>query len=70
MKSMLLGAALLAAVAATAASTVNNATDSVAAKPEQAAKPAKVNPIDTLSSKTSVLSKEQSTSPPTSKTKP
>lgn len=86
MKSMLLGAALLAAVAATAASTVNNATDSVAAKPEQAAKPAKVNPIDTLvvttdpqmhcsscetvSSKTSVLSKEQSTLPPTSKTKP
>lgn len=48
MKSMLLGAALLAAVAATAATTVNNATDSVAVKSEQAAKPAKVNPIDTL----------------------
>lgn len=86
MKTMLLGAALLAAVAATAATTVNNATDSVAVKSEQAAKPAKANPIDTLvvttthrctaraaktaSSKTSVLSKEQSTSPPTSKTKP
>ena len=86
MKSMLLGAALLAAVAATAAATVNNATDSVAVKSEQAAKPTKVNPIDTLVvttdplmhcsscenriKQTSVLSKEQSTSPPTSKTKP
>lgn len=48
MKTMLLGAALLVAFAATAATAVNNATDSVAVKSEQATKPAKANPIDTL----------------------
>ena len=48
MKTILLGAALLATVAAGAATTVNNATDSVAVKSEQSAKPAKANPIDTL----------------------
>ncbi len=48
MKTILLGAALLATVAAVAATDVTAATDSVAVKPEQAVKPAKVNPIDTL----------------------
>ncbi len=48
MKTIVLGAALLVAFAATAASAVNNATDSVAVKSEQPAKAAKANPIDTL----------------------
>lgn len=48
---MLLGAALLVAITATAATVAKNDTDSVAAKTastEAAAKPAKANPIDTL----------------------
>ncbi len=48
MKAILLGAALLTTVAAVAATDVTADTDSVAVKSEQAAKPAKVNPIDTL----------------------
>lgn len=48
MKTILLSAALSVAIAAGAATPASNTTDSVAVKSEQAVKPAKANPIDTL----------------------